>query len=125
MKGLALVLRCQLCFTVHEIGAALRDKIELPAPWVARSVHVGDSVAKLYTEWQHGHYDADVLPRLFCCEEHRVVYKNAEAAAAETAHAEGLKVAQAFFAKAMRKEMLKTMDAVTALAMVAREPGLL
>lgn len=120
MKGMTLVLRCQLCLTIREVSVGVYDKVELPEPWTARGGHIGSSTAKLYTEWG-GTNGQDVFPRLFCCDQHREIFVAAEQVAAEAAHAEGLKVAQRFFTKAMRREMIKAMDAVTALATVARD----
>lgn len=120
MKGMTLVLRCQLCLTIREIPIATGDKVSLPELWTARSCYIGSSTAKLYADC-HGNNDSDAIPRLFCCKQHREVFEAAEQATAETAHAEGLKVAQRFFAEAMHREMIKAMDAVTALATVARD----
>jgi len=123
MKGVTLVLRCQLCQTRHEMEISLSDKIKLPHRWVSRGVsHLDFEMLKLYPEWK-GRSGLDVLPRLFCCKDHREAFAEAEKGAAIFAQQEGHMAAVAAFETELRKRIVASLDAVTALATVAREDG--
>ena len=121
MKGMTLVLQCQLCQTRHEMEIAPSDKIKLPHPWITRGVGMLNiDTLRLYPEWK-GSSGPDVIPRLFCCKEHRDAFAEAEMGAAVFAQQEGHMVAVVAFEVELRKRIVASLDAVTALATVARE----
>ena len=108
---ITIQFKCDLCGKEATLVTSVGERVITPTGWLGREK--GPSYSDFYGQTRRGEE--------FCCAEHRLAYQEAEKQACDEVQKAGLVLAQAAFAKKLRKLCLVAHSAVEALGNVVKD----